>query len=156
QHSLIDIVCSGVLERFPGLRIVSAENDSGWFPHFLFRLDHAYEKFGKLLDDPLPRPPGEYVRRQVYATFQDDPVGPRMYELFGEDNYMWASDYPHVDSTWPASARAIESALGRLPGSVREKMVGENACRVYGIDRFAEELPTNLQNCRTQVIAMSN
>ncbi len=143
QRSLIDIVCSGVLERFPGLRIVSAENDSGWFPHFLFRLDHAYEKFGKLLDDPLSRPPGEYVRRQVYATFQDDPVGPQMYELFGEDNYMWASDYPHVDSTWPASARAIESALGRLPRSVREKMAGENACRVYGIERFAEKFPSS-------------
>jgi predicted TIM-barrel fold metal-dependent hydrolase len=134
QGSLIDIVCSGVLERFPQLNIVSAENDAGWFPHFLFRLDHAYDKFGKLIEDPLPMRPSEYVRRQVYATFQDDPVGPRMYESFGEDNYMWASDYPHADSTWPNSARAIVRAFDGLPELVIRKMVGDNACRVYKIN----------------------
>jgi len=138
QGSLIDIVCSGVLERFPGLRIVSAENDVGWFPHFLFRLDHAYEKFGRLLVDPLPLPPSDYVRRQVYATFQDDPVGPRMYELFGEHNYMWASDYPHADSTWPHSAQAIEHAFDRLPRQAVERMTGDNACMLYRIERGAE------------------
>jgi predicted TIM-barrel fold metal-dependent hydrolase len=133
QNSLTDIVCSGVLERFPRLRIVSAENDSGWFPHFLFRIDHAYGKFGKLIAEPLPMPPSEYVRRQVYATFQEDPVGPHMYDLFGEDNYMWASDYPHADSTWPNSVKAIERALNRLPQPVMWKMVGDNASRLYRI-----------------------
>ena len=138
QGSLIDIVCSGVLERFPRLRIVSAENDVGWFPHFLFRLDHAYEKFGRLLAGPLPLPPSDYVRRQVYATFQDDPVGPRMYELFGEYNYMWASDYPHADSTWPYSAQAIERAFDRLPRQVAERMTADNACTLYRIEQGAE------------------
>jgi uncharacterized protein len=134
QGSLIDIVCSGVLERFPQLRIVSGENDSGWFPHFLFRLDHAYERFGKLIADPLAIPPSDYIRRQVYATFQDDPVGPRMYELFGEDNYMWASDYPHADATWPNSSEAIERAFHWLPQQVMQKMVGGNAARLYQIE----------------------
>ena len=45
QRSLTDIIVSGVLERFPRLKIVSAENDTGWLPHFMYRLDHAFEKF---------------------------------------------------------------------------------------------------------------
>jgi hypothetical protein len=40
QHSLFQLVMGRVLERFPALKIVSAENDTGWLPHFMYRLDH--------------------------------------------------------------------------------------------------------------------
>ena len=118
QRSLAELVCGGVLARFPGLAVVSAENDCGWFPHFIYRLDHAHERFGKFGADALPSPPSTYIRRQVYATFQGDPVGPLLYRCFGEDRYMWASDYPHVDSTWPESRRIIAEALDGLPEPV--------------------------------------
>ena len=32
QHSLRTLIFSGVFERFPGLKIVSAENDIAWGP----------------------------------------------------------------------------------------------------------------------------
>jgi predicted TIM-barrel fold metal-dependent hydrolase len=44
QDSLARIVFGGVLHRFPKLRIVSAENDVGWIPHFMYRMDHCHEK----------------------------------------------------------------------------------------------------------------
>ena len=44
QQSLFTILLGGVLQRFPKLKIVSAENDTGWLPHFMYRLDHAYNK----------------------------------------------------------------------------------------------------------------
>ena len=44
-----DMIFSGVLDRFPALKIVSAENDSGWIAHFMYRLDHAFEKFGVMM-----------------------------------------------------------------------------------------------------------
>ena len=94
QRSFTDIIFGGVLERFPRLILVSSENDSGWFPHYLYRLDHAYDKFNEMSDEPLPMKPSFYVRRQVMVTFQDDPVGPMTSGIFGEDNYMWASDSP--------------------------------------------------------------
>jgi hypothetical protein len=40
---------------------------------------------------------GDYLRRNVFASFQDDPVGPLTYKLFGTDNYLWSSDYLHID-----------------------------------------------------------
>ena len=49
QRSLTAIIMGGVLERFPNLKIVSTENDVGWIPHYMFRLDHAYEKFGAMM-----------------------------------------------------------------------------------------------------------
>jgi predicted TIM-barrel fold metal-dependent hydrolase len=134
QRSLTTIIFGGVLERFPKLLIVSAENDTGWFPHYMYRLDHIYDKFGAMMPEPLPLKPSEYVRRQVWATFQDDPVGPANTRFFGEDNYMWASDFPHADSTWPNSREVIEKDFAGVPVGVTKKIVFENAAKLYHID----------------------
>lgn len=134
QRSLTSLIFGGVLERFPHLLIVSAENDTGWFPHYMYRLDHVYDKFGAMLPQSLPLKPSEYVRRQVWATFQDDPVGPANHKFFGEDNYMWASDFPHADSTWPNSLQVIEKDFAGVPPEVTRKIVCENAAKLYRID----------------------
>jgi len=134
QESLATLVFGGVLERFPDLRIVSAENDVGWLPHFMYRMDHGFEKYSAMLPERLSLRPSEYVRRQVLATFQDDPVGAATWKLFGEDNYMWASDFPHSDSTFPESHAWIEKNFEGVPDAVRRKMVRSNAARLYGMD----------------------
>ena len=134
QRSLTDIIFSGVLMRFPKLKIVSAENDTGWIPHYMYRLDHAFEKFGALMSDPLDMKPSEYVRRQLWATFQDDPIGPMLFRYFGEDNFMWASDFPHTDSTWPNSLKVIEQDFEGVPAAVKRKIICDNAAKLYHID----------------------
>jgi predicted TIM-barrel fold metal-dependent hydrolase len=134
QRSLTDIIFGGVPMRFPRIKIVSAENDTGWIAHYMYRLDHAFEKFGALMEMPLEMKPSEYVRRNVWATFQDDPIGPMLYKFFGEDNFMWASDFPHTDSTWPHSCEVIERDFAEVPEPVKRKMICENAARLYRID----------------------
>ena len=138
QSSLATLVFGGVLERFPELRIVSVENDVGWVPHFLFRMDHGFEKYCSVLPEPLSMRPSEFVRRQVWFTFQEDPVGPATWQLFGEDNYMWASDFPHSDTTFPRSHAWIEENFEKVPKGVREKIVCSNAAKLYRIDLHAE------------------
>lgn len=134
QRSLTSIIMGGVLERFPKLIIVSAENDVGWIPHYMYRLDHAHEKFNALTPEPLPMKPSEYIRRQMFATFQDDPVGPAAFRLFGTSNYMWASDFPHTDSTWPESRKVVERDFAEVPDEVKRKIVFENAAALYHIN----------------------
>ncbi|MBM4256163.1 MAG: amidohydrolase [Deltaproteobacteria bacterium] len=134
QRSLTQLIFGGVLERFPKLTIVSAENDTGWFPHYMYRMDHAYEKFNAMEKNPLPMKPSDYVRRQMWATFQDDPVGPATYKIFGENNYMWASDFPHTDSTWPESRQWIAKDFNGVPDEVTRKIVFENAVKLYRMD----------------------
>jgi predicted TIM-barrel fold metal-dependent hydrolase len=131
QRSLTSLIVSGVLERFPRLKLVSAENDVGWLPHYMYRLDHAWEKYSALTSEPLPLKPSDYMRRQLWATFQDDPVGPGTYKFFGTNNYMWASDFPHTDSTWPNSRKVIEKDFAGVPEDVTRKIVFENAAKLY-------------------------
>ncbi len=113
---------------------MSAENDIGWLPHFMYRMDHAYEKFGNVWTEDAPLRPSEYVRRQVWATFLDDPVGAAHYQAYGEDTFMWGSDFPHSDSTWPDSRKVIEKNFAGIPDAVARKIVFDNAARLYDID----------------------
>src|SRR5580704_1762902 len=135
QQSLFTITMGGVLERHPKLKLVSAENDTGWLPHFMYRLDHAYDKYGVLSGvHQFEMKPSDYLRRQLWATFQDDPVGPATYKFFGADKYMWASDFPHTDSTWPNSRAVIKEDFAGVPEDVVRKIVCDNAVTLYGID----------------------
>jgi hypothetical protein len=35
QYALFEIIFSGALERYPGLKIVSVENEVGWMPFWV-------------------------------------------------------------------------------------------------------------------------
>ena len=53
--------------------------------------------------------PSNVFKRQVWATYQADLVGLHLVDFFGDGHIMWASDYPHPDSTWPRSQEVIET-----------------------------------------------
>jgi predicted TIM-barrel fold metal-dependent hydrolase len=129
EQCMTRLVYGGVFERFPKLKIVSAENDIGWFPNWVHRLDHVHSKVANAKQ--LPLKPSEYVKRNVWGTFQDDPLGPATWKFFGEDNYMWASDFPHADSTFPNSLKTIDENFAGVPSEVTRKIVFENANRLY-------------------------
>jgi predicted TIM-barrel fold metal-dependent hydrolase len=135
QRTLSSFIFGKVFERFPGLKVVSAENDSGWVAHFMYRMDHMYGKFGTMNENTkLKMKPSEYVRQNIWATFQDDLIGPMMHGYFGADNFMWASDFPHTDSTWPNSLKVIEQDFEGVPADVKRKIVFENAAKLYNIE----------------------
>jgi hypothetical protein len=68
-----------------------------------------------------------------FATYERDAVGVRLLDLLGEDNIMRGSDYPHPDGTWPESQRFIERDFGGVPDKVRQKVVHDNAAKLYGL-----------------------
>jgi predicted TIM-barrel fold metal-dependent hydrolase len=132
QRSISQMIFGGVFERHPGLRIVSVENDIGWIPHYLDRLDHAGEKF-RAFHPHLRLRPSEYFRRQVAATFQEDRIGIRLRDAVGRESLLWASDYPHTDSTWPRSREVIARDFVDVPATELGPIVCDNAARLYGL-----------------------
>jgi uncharacterized protein len=129
QRSLAQIVVSGVFERFPQLRIVSAENGTDWVPWFVGRLSRLSTR--TLFPTKLTMKPIEYFRRNVYFTYIDEPWAVQNLELFGEDNLMFATDYPHSASTWPNSPQIVDRDTAGLSESVRNKLVHDNALAVF-------------------------
>ena len=134
KRSLTVLIFSGVLERFPRLKIVSAENNVGWLPFVIQRWDQAFEAFRYMYPTPLTLPPSEYFRRQVWATYIDDPLAVKYRHQVGIDNVMWSSDYPHTASTWPHSQELVERDFKDVPGEEKWKIVRENVTRLYRLD----------------------
>jgi predicted TIM-barrel fold metal-dependent hydrolase len=142
ERSLSDLIFGGVFERFPRLRIVSAESDVGWIPHYLQRLDHSYEKYRYLEQSTvIPEKPSVYFRRQVYATFQDDRIGVLLRDQIGLDRLMWASDFPHSDSTWPHSREVIERDFEGVPEREAAQIVADNCAELYALGGAATRTP---------------
>ena len=67
QQTIADLITEGVLERFPGMNVVSAEIDIGWIGTYLSRMDHAYEVHGHWSGAcaQLTMLPSDYFHRQV-------------------------------------------------------------------------------------------
>jgi predicted TIM-barrel fold metal-dependent hydrolase len=129
---LTSMVFSGIPERHPRLKIVLGESGIGWLPYVLERMDYTYED--RLTDDlELSLKPSEYFQRQIYATFQKDPIGVRMMAEIAPDNVMWASDYPHRDGTWPESQEAIAEQFAGVDDTIKRKMLWDNASTLYGL-----------------------
>ncbi len=135
QKTLSTLVYGGVLERFPKLKVISVESDVSWFPHFMYRLDHAYDRFRHFEKVTLPLRPSEYIKRQVYATFQFETIGKDLVEWYGAERMMWSSDYPHTDSPWPHSREYVEGpAFQRIAPQEAQNIVADNAARLYHIN----------------------
>jgi predicted TIM-barrel fold metal-dependent hydrolase len=134
DEALSGMIFAGRLERHPRLKIVLAEAGLGWLPYVVERLDLQYDKyFGAIADYQLQSRPSAQFAEQVYATFEVDRIGVRLIPEIGADRVMWASDYPHGETTWPESRRAIEELFAGLDPASKTKVVSENAARLYRI-----------------------
>ena len=134
QQTLSLFVFGGIFERHPTLTVVSAEHDAGWVAHYAYRLDQLFERHRHWLgpDIELSRRPSEYVGTNAYFTFQKDPVAVETRGRVGVTQLMWASDYPHSDSTWPHSRKVIERDFEGVDDAELALLVAGNAARVYG------------------------
>jgi uncharacterized protein len=137
----VDLFAWGILERHPKMRLVMAEAGLGWLPWVVQELDHRFERLYEAKEFwdrkggiPLTIKPSELFKRQIFASFQDDHVAVALLPFFGEDNVLWASDYPHPDSTWPFSQQAIERQMKHLPPPVKKKLLHDNAAKLYQLD----------------------
>ncbi|MFA5884242.1 MAG: amidohydrolase family protein [Acidimicrobiia bacterium] len=129
------LVFGGVFDRVPGLQVVCVEADAGWVPHWMYRADHAYDRHRNWLSGaPLERRPSEYVRDNVFVTFQDDRVAFQVTHLMNHERLMWASDHPHSDATFPDSQAVIAQHTAALDPQVRDDILWRNCARLYGLD----------------------
>jgi predicted TIM-barrel fold metal-dependent hydrolase len=136
--ALLDLILTGVCERFPALAIVSVESGFGYFPFVLESADWNWVACGASTSLPKRMLPSEYFRRQCYSTFWfESETVTRMVDLYA-DNVMFETDFPHTVALMPGAGPNIKSAkdtieanLSSLPPEVLQKILSDNARRVY-------------------------
>jgi len=134
QDLLGTLIFGGVFDRHPALHVVSVEADAGWVPHFAMRMDTLYRRHRHWVETAgLGRQPSEYLRENVYFTFQDDLIALRMLHLLDVDRLMWANDHPHSDATWPDSAKVQQAFAQIVMPPQLDQIIRNNCARLYGI-----------------------
>ena len=132
QSQITSLVCEGVFEHFPTLKIVIIEGGFAWLPPLMWRLDYGWQK----LRDEVPylkRLPSEHIQEHFWLTTQpiEEPPKREYFEQLlehfdGDNKLMFATDYPHWD--FDAPDRALPTSLG--PDRQR-KIMSENARGFY-------------------------
>jgi uncharacterized protein len=138
QASLAYMIASGVFDRHPDLRIVLAETDVGWWPHFIYRMDHFNGPRGM-----QELPTRDYFKNNIYATVQFESDTLRLAkEEVGADRFMWASDYPHMDCAYPDDRELVRTILASGFSDEDAAFIArDTAAALYGIDVSALRAP---------------
>jgi len=128
---LVNLLVSGILERFPKLKVVFAGSGLGWgayqFEYPVQQLT-ANGLLGVKGHDYLP---AELLRRQCYLTGWYGQAGVEARSFVGVDNILWSANFPLATSTWPSTRAYAERAFDGVPKDEREQMLWGNAARLY-------------------------
>jgi uncharacterized protein len=132
MRQLTSIVFEGIPERFPRLRLAFLEAGAGWAPYWMERMDDEYAKRGEAEAPVLKKRPSDYVRSgNIYFSCEaDEWLLPQAVRLVGENQIIYASDFPHWDHSFPGSIKEIEKR-GDLTDGQKRKILADNALRLY-------------------------
>lgn len=125
------LVCGGVLERFPELRIVIVETDTSQWPWWLARMDEHHERLPHMVPI-LKMKPSDYFRRQVYLGCEPclDRLFDWAFDLLGDGNLVLGTDTPHWDAAAPADAIRPLLESQRLSAQSKARILGANAAEI--------------------------
>jgi uncharacterized protein len=126
-------VLTGILERFPQLKVVFVEPGIGWVSWWLYIIDDMATRQGYQFPG-IKGLPSEYFRKSVFLTFIDEPDILRLaHDRIGVENLMWSSDYPHPVSSWPKSQAIAQEQLADATDEERELILWGNSKRVWNL-----------------------
>jgi predicted TIM-barrel fold metal-dependent hydrolase len=147
QRPFMQLMLGGVFERFPRLKFVMTEMGCAWIPGMLKRLDHILRGIRKnraigelrYTDDMvLPLSATEYFHRNCWVgVSQPTPDDVAVRTKIGADRYMWGSDYPHDEGTFPFTREHLRQLFHDTPEAELRAILGGNAAKLYDFDLSA-------------------
>ena len=139
QLAVMDMIGGGALERFPGLKVGFVEAHVAWLPGWLATMDSIWPRVSTMYDETggtgtLSMTPTEFFRRQCFiVAFPDDAWIAEVVKYVGEDNVTVCTDYPHPQTRYGA-VEMFHERQSHLPESVRRKVLGGNAVRIFNLE----------------------
>ncbi len=132
--SMVDYLQSGILARYPTLKLLYAECQIGWIPFILERADDAWQTHLWAHDDRLAGElPSSFYKDRIFSCFFKDNVGIEMLDRIGADQVLFETDYPHSDGTWPNTPQVAEKLFGHLDQVTVDKIARGNAIKLLGL-----------------------
>ena len=144
QRPLVQFILSGIFERFPRLRFVVTESGCAWVPGLLDRLDKVLARIRKTgatgeirygAEHVLARSATEYFHQNVWmGVSQPGPADAAAREKIGLDRFMWGSDYPHDEGTYPYTREHLRALFHDTDPDELRRLLAGNVAELYGFD----------------------
>jgi predicted TIM-barrel fold metal-dependent hydrolase len=134
RQAIWQMIFGGVFDRYPKLKLVIVECRANWVPALKADLDRSFAAAPHRPN--IKMKPSEYFGQNVFIA----PSAPRRGEVqqryeIGLDTFLFASDFPHPEGTWPNTLTWMRAVFGGLPEGELRSILGENAIGVYGLDK---------------------
>jgi predicted TIM-barrel fold metal-dependent hydrolase len=131
------LVAGGVLDRAPKARVAVIEAGASWLPALAERMDEVYIAHSVFVRPKLSRMPSQVIGDQVKCSFQYDRACIIARDVIGHQAFMWGSDYPHAEGTFPNTQKVLPKLFEGIEISEREKtdILGGNAARLFRLPR---------------------
>ncbi len=121
----------GMFDKYPRMKCTVLESGANWISAWLDRMDHKYIPMKSRTQ--LKMKPSEYFYRQCLVSADpDETMTAQVVEHIGPDYFVWASDYPHIDSSFGV-AKEIKERIEPLSLDAQRKVLGGNAIRFYNL-----------------------
>jgi predicted TIM-barrel fold metal-dependent hydrolase len=135
QRFLTFMLISGIMDRFPELRVGTLECGHGWLPHWLQRIGRQIDYVAGAVPDDLQHMPVDYLRAGRVFCGIDQSEGPEMtkavIDLLGDGVLMFLSDYPHPETLFPETIDTVIAWRSLLGDGATRRLMGENAARFF-------------------------
>jgi predicted TIM-barrel fold metal-dependent hydrolase len=129
-----DFIFGKILDRFPRLKVVTAELELSWIPNFMRRIDMIQGVYSNRLQLPkLDLRASDYLRTRIWHGLIDEKGGVSAIPEIGVDQVVWGSDFPHTISVGVETKEALDALFGGVSPEERKKLVAENAARLFGL-----------------------
>jgi len=137
-----NLCASDLFDRFPKLKVVSAESGIGWVIYILEALEF---QLAEMVTDPdelklQQRTPMEYFRDHISVMFWFEKHAPsKLIEDIGVNNVLIETDIPHPTCLYPGARERFQEVIGHLDPHIRRRVLQDNAVELYRLN-----LPTNV------------
>ncbi len=131
QCQLLSLICNGVFDKFPSLKVVLLETGPGWVPWFVSRLDQQFREL-RALAPWVKRMPSEHIRDNVRIATQPatDLTPGQLLNLIQTNElervFVFATDYPHYDAD---SGKIV--LPNSLPEDIRQRIRFRNVVESF-------------------------
>jgi predicted TIM-barrel fold metal-dependent hydrolase len=122
-----ELVMTDTPALFPKTRWGFIEVSSQWLPYVLNDIALRLKRRGRRVSTDLLRDNRFYVAVQVTDDLE------QIVALVGEDHLVVGTDYGHNDTSSEIEALRLIRTNGRLAPGVVDKILGANACALYGL-----------------------
>lgn len=157
--TLVSFITSGLLDEFPGLKVVYTEGGTAWIAPLARRLDDRFKRAtadysrdagASLAGSARPsglapkgeaaaknkRLPSDYLRSNLFFTIEtEEPALAEAVSFLGAGHFLFATDYPHDDPGGLMKWQDMELFTGNraVSESDKELIRSENAARLFNL-----------------------